>query len=122
MSGNVTDQATVDRYTGAIPSAAWTVCRLRAKSDTLAQRITLRGRGGGPAIMGDALRGRTEAQLRERAAAAARIGDALDHAGIGDLCIDTDGREVGALADIVCAEAGGWPFLRGGDRERDAAS
>ena len=42
MSGNVTDQETVDRYTDAIPSAAWTVCRLRAGPDTLAQRIMLR--------------------------------------------------------------------------------
>lgn len=112
MSGNVADQETVDRYTDAIPSAAWTVCRLRAGPDTLAQRIMLRGRGGGPAIMGDALCGRTEAQLRERTAAAAKIADALDSAGIGDLCVDTDGREVAALADIVRAEAGGWPSLR----------
>ena len=109
ISGNVTDQETLDRYTGAIASPAWTVCRLRAGPDTLARRIALRAHGGGPAIMGDSLRGRTEAQLREPIAAAIRIADALDHAGIGDLCVDTDGRDVAALADIVRAEAGGWP-------------
>ena len=109
MSGNVPDRATVDRYTSAIPSAEWTVCRLRAGFDTLAQRITLRGRGGGPAIPGDELRGRTEEQLRGHVAEAVRIGDALEHAGIGDFCVDTDGRDVAELADIVRAAAGGWP-------------
>ena len=114
MSGNVADRTTLDRYTAALPSAAWTVCRLRAGPDTLARRTMLRGRGGGPAIMGDELRGRTEAQLCERAVAAARIADALDRAGLGDLGIDTDGREVAELADIVRAEAGGWPSLPAG--------
>ena len=115
VSGNVADQETVDRYLDAIPSAAWTVCRLRARPDTLAQRIMLRGRGGGPGIMGDELRGLPEAELRVRATAAARIADALDHTGIGDLRIDTDGREVAELADMVRAEAGDWPFRHGGD-------
>jgi adenylylsulfate kinase-like enzyme len=114
MSGNVADQKTIDQYTDAISSATWTVCRLRAGRDTLAERIALRGRGGGPAIMGDALRGRPEAELRQHAATAARTADALDHAGIGDLCIDTDGREVAQLADIVRAAAGDWPKYRPG--------
>jgi hypothetical protein len=114
MSGNVADQKTIDQYTDAISSATWTVCRLRAGRDTLAERIALRGRGGGPAIMGDALRGRPEAELRQRAATAARTADALDHTGIGDLCIDTDGREVAQLADIVRAAAGDWPKYRPG--------
>jgi hypothetical protein len=109
MSGNVADPETVGRYIGAIPSAAWTVCRLRAGRDTLAERILLRGQGGGPAIAGDELRGRSEAALRRRVVEAAQIADALDHAGIGDVSVDTDGREVAELADLVRAEAGGWP-------------
>jgi hypothetical protein len=109
VSGNVADQETVGRYTGAIPSAAWTVCRLRAGRNTLAERILLRGQGGGPAIAGDELRGRPAAELRRRAAETAQIADALDHAGIGDLCVDTDGRQVAELADLVRAEAGSWP-------------
>jgi adenylylsulfate kinase-like enzyme len=109
ISGNVADQETVGRYTGAIPSAAWTVCRLRAGRDTLAGRILLRGQGGGPAIAGDELRGRPEPELHRRATEAARIAAALDHAGIGDLCVDTDGREVAELADLVRAKAGDWP-------------
>jgi hypothetical protein len=51
--------------------------------------------------------GRPEAELRRRAAEAALIADALDHAGIGDVCVDTDGREVAQLADLVRAAAGG---------------
>jgi adenylylsulfate kinase-like enzyme len=111
VSGNVADQKTVEQYVGAIPSAAWTVCRLHAGRDTLAERIMLRGRGGGPAIMGDELRGLPDVELRGRAAEAAQIADALHHAGIGDLCVDTDGREVAELADFVRAEAGGWPNI-----------
>jgi hypothetical protein len=109
ISGNVTDAETVDRYTGAIPSAAWTMCRLRAGRDTLTQRILLRGQGGGPAIAGDELRGRPAAELHRRVAETTRIADALDHAGIGDVAVDTDGREAAELADLVRAEAGGWP-------------
>jgi adenylylsulfate kinase-like enzyme len=109
ISGNVADPDTAGRYTGAIPSPAWTVCQLRAGQDTLAERIMLRGQGGGPAIMGDELRGRPATELRRRAAQAAQIADALDHAGIGNLWVDTDGREVADLADLVRAEAGGWP-------------
>ena len=59
--------------------------------------------------MGDELRGRPEAELRERAAGAVRIAHALDHDGVGDLRVDTDGREVAELADMVRAEAGGRP-------------
>lgn len=113
MSGNVTDQRTVDRYTGAIPSAAWTVCRLRAGRETLAERVMLRGRGGGPGLMGDDLRGRPEAELRERLAQIVRIADGLDHAGLGDISVDTDGRAATDLADLVCAKAGGWPATTG---------
>ncbi|MFB9450037.1 hypothetical protein Dvina_33980 [Dactylosporangium vinaceum] len=109
VSGSVTDRATVGRYARAVPSAAWTVCRLRAGPGTLAERIMLRGRGGGPAIMGDELRGRPEARLRAHADRAARIAGELDAAGVGDLCVDTDGRSVAQLADLVRAAAGGWP-------------
>ena len=109
MSGNVADQETVDRYTDAIPSAAWTVCRLRAGQDTLVERILLRGRGRGPAIMGDELRGRPDAELRDRAAEAIRIANTLDQTAIGDLCVDTDGRDVATLADLIRTKTPNWP-------------
>jgi len=109
VSGNAADRRTVNRYTSAIGSAVWTVCRLRAGRDTLTERIMLRGRGGGPPIMGDELRGLPEAELHRRATAAAGIAGALEHSGIGDLVVDTDAREVGELADLIRDKAGGWP-------------
>jgi hypothetical protein len=48
MSGAVADQRTVDRYARAIPSAVWTVCRLRAGQNTLTERVVLRGAVCGP--------------------------------------------------------------------------
>jgi adenylylsulfate kinase-like enzyme len=109
ISGNVADRETVRRYTSAIPAAVWTVCRLCARPDTLAERVLRRGQGGGPAIAGDGLRGLPEARLRRWVAETARIAHALDHTGVGDICVDTDGRDVGELADLVRTEAGGWP-------------
>jgi adenylylsulfate kinase-like enzyme len=109
MSGNVADQNTVARYMDAIPSRAWTVCRLRADPDTLTDRILLRGQGVGPPLPGDDLRGRPEATLRRRAAETVRTADELDRSGIGDLCVDTDERDVAELAGLVRAEAGDWP-------------
>jgi hypothetical protein len=55
------------------------------------------------------LRGLPEARLRQRVAETVHIAGALDHAGIGTLCVDTDGRESAELADLVRAAAGGWP-------------
>nr|MDT0657597.1 hypothetical protein [Micromonospora sp. DSM 115978] len=109
VSGNVADRETVERYQAAIPSATWTLCRLRAEPGSLTERILLRGRGGGPAIAGDALRGRPMRELRRYAAEAARLADRLDRSGVGDVVVDTDGRDVAALADLVRAASGGWP-------------
>jgi adenylylsulfate kinase-like enzyme len=109
VSGNVADRETAERYADAIPSGTWTICRLRAAPDTLTERILLRGRGGGPAIAGDALRGRSTEEIHRYAAEAARTADRLDHAGLGDIIVDTDGRDVATLADLVRATAGGWP-------------
>jgi adenylylsulfate kinase-like enzyme len=109
ISGAIADRAELSHYTDAFPTAAWRVCRLRAEPDTLTGRVLLRGAGGGPAIAGDDLRGLPEPALRERATRAVQIAAALDRAAVGDLCVDTDGREVGDLADLVRARLGGWP-------------
>ena len=85
------------------------MCRLRAEPGTLAERVELRGRGGGPGIAGDELRDRPPRELHQRTAEAVRVAAALDHAAIGDLCVDTDGRDVADLADLVRARLGGWP-------------
>lgn len=109
VSGNAADQKTVSRYTAAIPSAVWTVCRLRARQDTIEERIALRGHGAGPAIAGDELRGLPPAELRKHAADAGRLADALDAAGIGDIRVDTDAQDPATLAAFVRLKSGNWP-------------
>ncbi|GIJ60890.1 AAA family ATPase [Virgisporangium aurantiacum] len=106
VTGNVTDRAALARYRAAIPAADWIVCRLRADAATLTERVMLRGRGGGPGIMGDDLRGRPEAELRGRAADIVRTAGTLDASALGDVAVDTDARDVAEVATLV-EEA--WP-------------
>jgi predicted ABC-type ATPase/gluconate kinase len=106
VTGNVTDRETVDRYRRAVAPSAFSVCRLRARPETLAERILLRGRGGGPGIVGDDFRGRPEAELRRRAEEAVRTGHALDRSRLGDVAVDTDGRQVADLAASLAARLG----------------
>jgi hypothetical protein len=104
--GNVTDAADLARYRAAVPGAGWTACRLRAGREALTARVLLRGRGGGPGIMGDDLRGRPENDLYGRAADIAHTALALDRSALGDVSVDTDGRDVDEVADLVTAV---WP-------------
>ena len=110
ISGGVTDPADVDHYRDAVPalpppgdgeSRGWTVCRLTARPERLAERILLRGRGGGPPLAGDDLRGRPPAELLRRAAESARIAEALEHAGIGDVSVGTDELTAPEVAALV---------------------
>jgi hypothetical protein len=111
LSGHVGHRDTVRAYADAVPGAVLSVCRLRAGPDQLTERILLRGRGGGPAIPGDELNGLQPDVLRAVARDAVRQGDRLEEAGVGDACVDTDGRSVEDLARLVRALAGGWPRL-----------
>jgi hypothetical protein len=104
--GGVTDRADVDRYREAVPSGAWTVCRLTAGADRLAERIMLQGEGLGPPIPGDGLRGRPPAELRREAARSARIAENLERAGIGDRVVRTDDLTVAEVAMRVRAATG----------------
>ncbi|MEV0235893.1 adenylyl-sulfate kinase [Nonomuraea sp. NPDC050786] len=106
VSGDADRDDTVRDYAGLLPGAALTVCRLHAGPGTLAERVELRGRGGGPAIPGDELKGLDAAALRRVAEEAAREAEALEQAGAGDLRVETDGRTPGELADEVLAA---WP-------------
>jgi hypothetical protein len=83
-----------------MPGARFTVCRLDASPATLTERILGRGRGEGPAILGDELRGLPTGELRRIAERVAR------EPGVGDVCVDTDGRSVAEVADLVIARAG----------------
>ncbi|MEQ4723006.1 adenylyl-sulfate kinase [Nonomuraea sp. B19D2] len=106
VSGDADRDDTVRGYAELLPGAALTVCHLHAGAGTLAERVELRGRGGGPAIPGDELKGLDAGALRRVAEQAAREAEALDRAGAGDLRIDTDGRSPGELADEILAA---WP-------------
>ncbi|MEU4512352.1 adenylyl-sulfate kinase [Nonomuraea wenchangensis] len=111
VSGEADSDDTMQDYAEWLPGTALTVCRLDAGPATLAERIALRGRGGGPALPGDGLRGLGPDALRRVAERAAREAEALDRAGAGDLRIATDGRSVQEVAADVRARAGNWPNL-----------
>ncbi len=109
LSGGVDHRDVVASYADALPGAARTMCRLRAGRDQLTERVLLRGRGGGPAIAGDELRGRSLEFLRRFADRAVAKAEQLEHAGFDGQCVDTDGRSVDEVADLVSAQADGWP-------------
>ncbi|MEO3891509.1 hypothetical protein [Nonomuraea sp. B5E05] len=113
VSGEADSDDVVHGYAESLPGAALTVCRLHAGPATLAGRVAQRGRGGGPAIPGDELRGLGSDALRRIAERAAREAEVLDHAGAGHLRVETDGRSVGEVAADVCVRSGGWPVLSG---------
>ncbi|NEB58865.1 hypothetical protein G3I61_03770 [Streptomyces diastaticus] len=81
---------------GGLPNAA---------RQHLTERIICRGRGGSWAQPGDPLRGRPVARLLHVADQAATVAAGLEDAGIGDLCVDTDGLTVGQVADALVADA-----------------
>jgi hypothetical protein len=95
-------------YTAALPAATITLCRLHAGRQVLADRVARRGRGLAPTwgLAGDELIGQPPARLREIAARAARIVDALD--GVGDLRVDTDDRPADEIAAEILRRTG-WP-------------
>jgi hypothetical protein len=92
-----------------------TGCRLHASPDTLAERLLLRGRGLGPPIPGDELRGLPPATLRRIAARAAREEPPRD----GVPRVHTDGLSVEETARQVRLLAGDWPAT---PRDRDPGS
>ncbi|MGW4476726.1 hypothetical protein ACWENQ_44330 [Nonomuraea sp. NPDC004354] len=84
---------------------------MHAGPETLAERVAQRGRGGGPALPGDELKGLNSDTLHRIAERAAFEAKVLDSAGAGDLRVDTDGRSVKAVAADVRARGGNWPNL-----------
>jgi hypothetical protein len=83
-------------YADLLPEAK--LCRLHASHDELLARLLMRGRGEGPPIPGDELRGRSAEDLRRLAVPVPgpAPGDA-------DLVVDTDGRTVDEIADRIVA-------------------
>lgn len=85
----------LERLADAVPRAAITVCRLRASTATLLERI---GRRETPYLR------------RELERLAKEYGRRMDREGGEDLLVETDGRSVSDIADQVVA---GWLPLAG---------
>jgi len=93
----------VRAYRAALPDATITLCRLHAGRDELAARVRLRGQGLTSAwgLAGDELRGQPAGRLRHIADRASAEAEALEAAGVGDLRVDTDGRSVQDITQVV---------------------
>ncbi|WP_203831419.1 AAA family ATPase [Actinoplanes palleronii] len=102
--GAVDQPSQVRRYTEALAPAKVTLCRLHASPERLGDRIRRRGRGEGPPIAGDVLRGQPERVLKKAHAAAVTEAEALEGAGLGDMRVDTDDHSAAELARLI-----GWP-------------
>lgn len=105
VSGDADSDDTVRGYAELLPGSSVTVCRLHAGPATLADRVARRGRGEGPAMPGDELRGLGPEPLRHIAERATRDAEALERAATGDLRIDTDDR---SAQDVAAEALGLW--------------
>ncbi|MCK2241522.1 MULTISPECIES: AAA family ATPase [unclassified Crossiella] len=83
VSGILENATVARRYTGALPGAAVTLCRLRVRATELRDRIHRRG------------------WLTELAEAAVREAEAMDRNDFADLCVDTTGLSTVAVARLV---------------------
>lgn len=107
LSGPVPDKRAATAYADALPEARVTVCRLHAGSAELARRISLRGHGlNSWAQPGDPLLNKPEPELRLAAAESAAEAGKLERSDLGDLRIDTDGRTVPEVADLIAQQWG----------------
>jgi predicted ABC-type ATPase len=107
-TGPVGSEATFQTYVRALPNAKVTLCRLHAGAVDLRERILSRGNGGSWPQPGDPLRGQPAEYLHQVADKAIADAHALDRAGVGSVRIDTTGRSVAEIEDLLAA-ATGWP-------------
>jgi hypothetical protein len=112
-AGDISGPAVVNAYAAAVPELHMSVCRLEATADTLRERLFARGRGKGPPIPGDELRGGSVASLTRLAEDAARSVEEPPGLLIGDVHVVTDDQTVAEVAARVRAELGGWPETMG---------
>lgn len=107
-SGLVDTSDAIRAYVDAVPGLTPTVCRLRAGPAELQERILRRGWGGGPPIPGDELSGASAERLAQVIAESVQNAHDLERDRIGDLCVDTDGRSIPEVAELVRTKAR-WP-------------
>jgi hypothetical protein len=105
VTGRVDDAATLRAYTDALPAMDLTVCWLHANVDTLTDRILRRGRGEGPSIPGDELKGQPLAALLQ----AAQEAGSLRPMQVAGHCVDTDERSLDEVVRLVLATSANWP-------------
>lgn len=93
MSGGVTTPDLVATYANEVPGTTLTLCRLRATDEELSSRFITRG--WLPHLVDEA--------VREAAA--------LDRSDFAHISVDTNGKSVPEVANLVRESTGGWPFL-----------
>ena len=96
------------RFEAAIPGGELTLCRLRARPQTLASRILRRGQIDGLGTDG-AVSGLSTEGLTYQSERAAALGARLDADDIADFAVDTDDLSVPTIARTVLERAEGWP-------------
>ena len=92
-------------FEAAIPDAALTLVRLRARPETQAQRILRRSQAEGLEADGG-VTGLTEQHLREYADQSARFSALLDADDVADLAVDTDDLTIPEVATRVLGGVG----------------
>ena len=108
-AGDMNGPDVVDAYAAAVPELQLSVCYLDAAADTIRERLFARGRGEGPPIPGDELRGNGVASLTRLAEEAARAAEDPKRLSMGHVRVATDDQTVAEVAARVRAELGGWP-------------
>ena len=96
------------RYESAIPGATLTLCLLRASPGTLRSRIIRRGQIEGAGSDG-AVSGLTLDSLSEYAEQATRFAARLDADDFADFAVDTDGRTLPEIAQLILDRLPEWP-------------
>ena len=110
-SGIVLSPDVIAATAAAVPGTTLIVCRLRARHETIRERMFRRGRGYGPPLAGDELVGRPAAWLVEAADDSIREAEIMEKLDLGDFVVDTDDLSIASVAAAVRARAGDWPGL-----------
>jgi adenylylsulfate kinase-like enzyme len=87
----------------SLPSDALTVCRLRARAQDLKERLAGR---------------RSDADV----ASVLREAELMDASDVAAACVDTTGRSVAEVVQLVRARTGGWPVLGSPSRSTAVAT
>lgn len=121
LTGQVEQPGDLQHYREALGSTPLVVVRLQAGSDGLRERITARGRAGGPALAGDALIGLSADAAQTVLAASLTQQARLERAGVGDVILDTSGETAQAMSQLLATAVDGW-FAEHGAENPGAAT